>query len=91
MADVNQINKINKVVESFFEKNPDIQKIAAKELMPDLIKAGIFTTNHRDGLPLRDLLRGLDRADRLYLIPALHPERKTKNTYWFFINQNKSV
>lgn len=91
MADISKINQINKVIETFFKANPSIDKIAAKELMPDFIKEGIFTSNHRDGLPLRELLRELDRENRLKLIPALHAERKTKNTYWFFINQNKSI
>jgi hypothetical protein len=89
MADLTQINKLNKVVEAFFKNNPDIQKIAAKELMPEFMKEGVFTSNHRDGLKLRELLRELDRENRLNRIPALHPERKTKNTYWYFVNLNK--
>jgi hypothetical protein len=84
MADITQINKINKVIEEFFKNNSEVNYIAAKELMPALIQAGVFATNHRDGLPLRELLRELDREKRLNLIPSLHPERKTKNTYWYF-------
>lgn len=71
--------------------NPDIQKIAAKELMPDFIQAGVFTSNHRDGLPLCNLLRTLDSENILNLIPALHPERKSKNTYWYFVNQTTAL
>ena len=85
MADINQINKINQVVEAYFEANPGVTKIAAKELMPDFMQAGIFEYNNRDGLPLREILRALDREKRLNLIPRLYPERKTRNTYWYFI------
>jgi hypothetical protein len=88
MADISQINKINKAVQEFFSENPETQSIAAKELMPKLIAAGVFTYNHRDGLPLRELLRSLDRSNQLKLIPSLHAERKTKNTYWFFVRQS---
>jgi hypothetical protein len=84
MADISMINKINKVIDDFFKNNPEVNYIAAKELMPELIQAGVFTSNHRDGLPLRELLRELDREKRLKLIPTLHAERKTKNTYWYF-------
>jgi hypothetical protein len=85
MADLNQINKINQVIAAYFEANPGVTKIAAKELMPEFMKAGIFDYNHRDGLPLREILRGLDRENRLNLIPSLYAERKTRNTYWYFI------
>jgi hypothetical protein len=84
MADITKINKINKVVDEYFTKNPEVDSIAAKELMPEFIAADVFSSNHRDGLPLREMLRELDREKRLKLIPTLHAERKTKNTYWYF-------
>ena len=85
MADLIQIKKINQVISAFFEANPGVTKIAAKELMPEFMQAEIFANNHRDGLPLRNLLRELDRENRLNLIPSLHAERKATNTYWYFI------
>lgn len=91
MADISMINKINWVIANFFDKNPHINKIKAKELMPDFMQAGIFTSNHRDGLPLRNLLRELDRNNQLNKIPSLLAERKTKNTNWFFIRTNVNI
>jgi hypothetical protein len=91
MADISKINKINSVIADFFKRNSDINKIQAKELMPDFIRAGIFKSNHRDGLPIRNLLRDLDSNNQLKLIPSLHPERKEKNTNWFFIRSSATL
>ena len=85
MADLSLISKINATIKRFFDENPDVQRIAAKELMPYFIEDKVFTYNHRDGLPIREVLRDLDRQNRLNLIPYVVPERKTRNTYWFFI------
>lgn len=85
MADMEKINAINRVVDAFFKANPDVDSIKAKDLMPELMKAGVFTSNHRDGLPLRNLLRELDSKKELGLIPRLHVERKQTNRNWYFI------
>ncbi len=84
MTDMTKINAINQVVDAFFKENPSVQEIAAKELMPQMIKAGIFKQNYQDGLPLRKVFRELDDEESLHLIPRLHAERKNVNTYWYF-------
>lgn len=83
--------QINKVVQSYFEKNKDWVMVPAKDLMPELIKAGIFIKDHRNGLPIRKVLRNLKASNQLHLIPFAHGVQKTKNTNWFFIPSNQSI
>ena len=79
-----RIHRINQVLEDYFKHNPN--KIQAKELMPLFIKNGIFAKDNKDrpGLPIRKLLRKLDKDNKLTRIPYIVAERKDKNTYWFF-------
>ena len=76
--------EINKAVDEFFATT-DEAVVPAKELMNLFIQKGIFKSNHRDGLPIRNFLRRLDKEQRLDLIPRLHAERKRKNTFWYFV------
>lgn len=85
MIDSQKIKKINEVIGQYFETNKDSQKVPAKNLMPQFIKAGIFIKDHRRGLPIREILRELDSQNELSRIPYVFPERKTKNTYWYFV------
>lgn len=85
--DEQKICKINEVVKDYFSNNPSVDKIQAKDLMPEFIKAGIFTADHRNGLPIRKLLRDLDKANRLDKVPNILPERKAKNTNWYFVKR----
>lgn len=78
------IAKINQVIKKYFEGNPSIETIPAKDLMLQFMQAGIFTKDHRNGLPIRNILRELDRANSLQLIPYVRAERKKVNTNWFF-------
>ena len=80
------INKINVVIDKFFLNSPEIVQIRSKDLMPEFIAAGIFPKNHRDGLPIRDLLRTLDTNHQLHLIPSVFADRKLKNVNWYFQN-----
>jgi len=43
-----------------------------------------FSKDHRVGLPLRNLLRDLDAADLLYLLPQVTVDRKEINRFWYF-------
>ena len=80
-----KIAQINKVIEEYFENNQKVDKIPAMDLMPEFVKTGIFKKDYeREGLPIRILLRELDRTGRLGEIPSLYPERKITNTYWYF-------
>lgn len=83
--------QINSVLQSYFEKNKDVDIVPAKDLMPDFIKAGIFTKDHKNGLPIRKVLRNLKKTNQLHLIPFAHGVQKTKNTNWFFIPSNKPI
>lgn len=85
MDEKTKIARINKVVTGYFKNNPSVNKIPAMNLMPEFIKAGIFNKDYeRKGLPIRNLLRELDRNNELDKIPSLLPERKPINTYWYF-------
>lgn len=78
--------KIKKVVAEYFENSIET-KVAAKDLMPQFIKAGIFQKNHKDGLPIRNLLRDLDNEGLLRLIPQVHFEQIDINKNWYFIKK----
>ena len=85
MENEEKIARINEVVTDYFKNNLSVNKILAKDLMPEFIKAGIFNKDYeRKGLPIRNLLRELDRNNELDKIPSLLPERKPINTYWYF-------
>ena len=83
--------QINKVLQSYFEKNKDVDIVPAKNLMPEFIKAGIFTKDHKNGLPIRKVLHNLKKTNQLHRIPFAHGVQKTKNTNWFFIPSNKPI
>jgi len=84
------IAQINKVIAAYFKKNPKTDWIAAKEIMPALIQAGIFRKDHKNGLPLRRVLRALDKENALDKIPFVHAERKPENTYWYLVREGAS-
>lgn len=83
---IDNLNQINNAIAAYFVKYPSPSKVAAKDLMPFFIKQGIFEKDHRNGLPIREILRELDRKKQLHLIPSVLAERKTVNTNWFFIS-----
>ena len=83
---IQQALRIKKAVQDYFDKNPSVIKIRAKDLMPYFIKNGIFDFDHRNGLPIRNLLRELDANIMLHIIPHIRADRKQKNTNWFFVN-----
>ncbi|HIW43937.1 MAG TPA: hypothetical protein H9986_02810 [Candidatus Prevotella stercoripullorum] len=85
--DIRKIEKINQVVDEYFANNPSVDKVQAKDLMPLFIKAGIFTQDQREGLPIRRVLRELDKDDKLDLMPCVYPERKNVNTNWYFVRK----
>jgi hypothetical protein len=77
--------RINKVVEVYFKENSEIEWIPAKALMPGLIAAGVFPKDVKKGLPLRKVLRLLDKNNALDSIPLLHVERNDSSVYWYFV------
>ncbi len=78
-----KINELSITIQKYLEKEK-IENAKPKDLMPILIKKGYFLKDHRNGLPLRNLLRDLDRNNQLHLLPQVRVERKEKNTFWFF-------
>lgn len=91
MKDLSKIEKINKVVEEYFKANSTLTIAPVKDLMSVFIKAGIFTKDSKKGLPIRLILRELDKSNELALIPFVHAERHGEHTYWYFIQENASV
>jgi len=81
------ILSINNTLDKYFTQHSSITIIASKDLMPSFIAAGIFAKDAKNGLPIRQVLRLLDNANQLHFIPRVLPERKNKNTYWFFISE----
>lgn len=85
MQEEEKVAQINEVVSDYFEHSTKEDSVAVKELMPHFIKADIFTKDHKNGKPIRDILRALDKQNELAKIPFLHAERKEKNTFWYFV------
>ena len=83
-----KIQAINVAIQSYFDDNGSVNKIPAKDLMEIFIAAGVFNKDHRNGLPIRNILRKLDAQNNLHLIPSVYPDRKLKNTNWFFIRKH---
>lgn len=81
------IAKINEVIAAYFTAHPSVDWIPAKDIMPELIKAGVFRKDEKSGLPLRKVLRALDEKEALDQIPFVHPERLEKNTYWYLVKE----
>jgi len=78
-----EIIKMGYVIQKFLEEEK-LEDAKPKDLMPLLIEKGFFNQNHRVGLPLRNLLRDLDAANLLYLIPQVSVIRKEVNRFWCF-------
>lgn len=53
MNDSEKITRINQIVKNYFDNPNHPRKVVAKELMGLFLADGIFSSNHRDGLPLR--------------------------------------
>ena len=82
MKQAEKISIINQVLEKYFETHK--QTIAAKDMMPQFIQAGVFDKDRKEGLPIRDLLRDLDAKNCLHQIPFITVIRRSKNRYWYF-------
>lgn len=80
------IVRINEVIAEYFNTHNE-DWIAARDMMPALIAAGIFTKDTKKGLPLRKILRNLDKENKLEEIPFVHAERNEKDTYWYLVRE----
>jgi len=82
---MSKIQRINQVLAEYFERNKNVSRVPAMDLMDEFIKAGIFRSDsERAGLPIRKLLRELDKNNQLDLIPYVIVERKSVNRSWCF-------
>ena len=81
---MDKITQINLVLKDYFTLNKSVKIIPAKEMMSYFVLAGVFPSDQKNGLPIRKILRTLDEKNQLQLIPFVYPERKLKNTSWFF-------
>lgn len=85
---MDKITQINLVLKDYFALNKSVKIIPAKDMMSYFVLAGVFPSDQKNGLPIRKILRMLDEKNQLPLIPFVYPERKLKNTSWFFRNSN---
>ena len=83
-----EIENINRVLEAYFTKNNNTTIIPVKELMPEFIAAGIFTKDVKNGKPIRDVLKQLQKENTLDQIPYVHAMQNGDDTYWYFIPKN---
>ena len=85
IMNMSKIERINQVLAEYFERNKNVSRVPAMDLMDEFIKAGIFRSDsERAGLPIRKLLRELDKNNQLDLIPYVIVERKSVNRSWCF-------
>ncbi|WP_299528865.1 hypothetical protein [uncultured Lutibacter sp.] len=84
--DTDIITQINEVIAEYFNTHSE-DYIAAKDIMPALINAGVFTKDSKKGLPFRKVLRKLDEENSLDKIPFVHAERTEKTTYWYLVRK----
>lgn len=77
-----EIIKMGYVIQAYLEKEKLVDA-KPKDLMPILIEKGFFKKDHREGLPLREILRDLDARNELYLLPQVRVDRKEVNVSWF--------
>ncbi|QRM90016.1 hypothetical protein FG167_12510 [Lacinutrix sp. WUR7] len=82
-----KVTQINKVIENYFNTNTDKDWIPAKDIMQDLIQAGVFNKDTKKGLPLRKVLRDLDKQDLLNTIPSVHAQRTETAVYWYLVRE----
>ncbi|MBK5214779.1 MAG: hypothetical protein JJE55_14090 [Flavobacteriaceae bacterium] len=85
-----KILAVNLVVQNYFIKHPGESKIPAKDMMLYFVQNRIFSKDHKNGLPIRNLLRDLDKLNQLKAIPFVLAERGNVNTNWFFVRSSKS-
>lgn len=81
------IDQLNDAIKTFFESNPDKEWIPVKEIMPELVKAGIFKKDVKKGMPFRKVLVALNKADELDKIPFVHAEKKNEAIYWYLVRE----
>lgn len=83
-AKLHKIGRIDQIVRDYFDKNKSVTEIPAKDLMPLFIEKEIFIKDHRNGLPIRNILRELDAENKLNLLKNVKVVRNPINRNWYF-------
>ncbi len=77
------IKSMSTAIETYLIQN-NIPIAKPKDLMGYLIQKKFFKADHRQGLPLRKILRELHKQNKLKLIPQAYYTQPKKNKFWFF-------
>jgi hypothetical protein len=82
---IHKAGRIDQVVRDYFASNPSVLELPAKDLMTQFIAKGIFNKDYsRPGLPIRNILRELDAANKLSLLANCKVVRNKANRNWYF-------
>lgn len=82
---IHKAERVDQVVRDYFNGNPSVKEVAAKDLMPLFVQKGIFNKDYsRPGLPIRNLLRQLDAENKLSLLKHCKVVRHSVNRNWYF-------
>jgi hypothetical protein len=84
--DIQKTIRIKRTVTEYFA-NSTSARVEVKDLMQLFVTKNIFPTYHKEGLPIKNFLKHLDKENHLHLIPHVHFEQKEKNKNWFFIKK----
>lgn len=82
---IHMVGRIDQIVRTYFEENPSVSSIPAKDFMPLFVNKGIFKKDYsRPGLPIRNILRELDKENKLNLLKHCKVIRHASNRNWYF-------
>ena len=81
-----RIRLIDQLIYRYLERTrlDETQVVKPADVMPYLVAHEVYSSDHREGLPLRKDLRKLDELNQLSRIRTLQVERKARNRYWSF-------
>ena len=82
---IQKVGRIDQIVRDYFLTS-DSKEVLAKDLMPLFIEKEIFIKDLREGLPIRNILRMLDKENKLHLLKHVTVVRNTINRNWYFKN-----
>ncbi|NLV63661.1 MAG: hypothetical protein GXY12_09790 [Clostridiaceae bacterium] len=79
-----RVKALDRLIQEFLHKTNQNGMVKPKDVMPYLIEKGVYSSDNRNGNPLRRDLRRLKKMNRLGDIKVLADVPKKKNTYWYF-------
>lgn len=84
---MSNIRAINAAIKAYFNAHPDEDVVAVKKLMPLFVEKGIYPKNIKNGQPIRNELKWLDKENQLKKIRTVHVVRKGKHNFWYFLRE----